>query len=55
MQAIFFPFYFGEKYDFPDNTDTLLKITVKDYFIWKASAVYKHLRNVFKKSVLHTF
>ncbi len=31
------------------------KTSVKDRLIWNASAVYKHLTDVFKMSVLHTF
>ncbi len=31
------------------------KMSVKDNLIWKASAVHKHLTDVLKMSVLHTF
>ncbi len=31
------------------------RMSVKDLLIWKASAVYKRLTDVFQMSVLHTF
>jgi len=34
----------------PESTHTYPKL-VKEQFIWKAFAVYKHLINIFKKSV----